>query len=103
MRWRLRKVRVAKISQEVRDELERSGETVIAHALAVPLDVSDSPLHKFRHEERQAAEDWLTERRDIAERKEQRVELVEWAILVFVIFGVIVDALLFSQERHWLH
>jgi hypothetical protein len=91
MRWWLRKVRVANISPAIRDELERSGEAVLAHALAAPLDTPTSPLHKFRYAERPAAEAWLTERRDIAERKEKRVELVEWAILLFVIVGVVAD------------
>lgn len=85
-------MRVANIPAAIRDELERSGETVVAHALAVPMDVPNSPLHKFRHEERPAAEAWLTERRDIAERKEQRVEAVEWAVLIFVVLGTAVEA-----------
>ena len=44
----------------------------------------------------------LNEKAHRAERKEIRVEFVEWAILIFVISGVIVDALLFFQERHGL-
>lgn len=93
MRWRLRKVRVAKIRQEVRDELVRSGETTIAHALAVPMDVASSPFHKFRHGEKSAAEAWLTERRDIAERKEQRVERWVIAAAVFAAIAVVVSLL----------
>ena len=59
MRWRLRKVRVANIPPGIRDELERAGETVIANALAVPMDVPGSPFHKFRFgEEKTAAEAW---------------------------------------------
>ena len=38
------------------------------------------------------ATEWLTERGDSREQHEQRVETVEWAILIFVILGVIADA-----------
>jgi hypothetical protein len=41
---------------------------------------------------------WLTERRDIHERKEDRLETVEWAILVFVIVGVLADILIVVHE-----
>jgi hypothetical protein len=34
---------------------------------------------------------WLQERRDIATRHEDRLETVEWAILIFVTVGVILD------------
>jgi hypothetical protein len=102
--WWWRKVRRANISTALRDELERSGEAVLAHALAVPMDVPSSPLHKFRFEERKAAEEWLTEQRDIAERHRQIAETVEIAILVFVVFGVVLDFLILMQaifERHF--
>ncbi len=50
-------------------------------------------------EKRQALLEWLRERRDAAEIHEHRVEIVEWAILIFVVFGVIVDlALLFNGK-----
>jgi hypothetical protein len=41
-----------------------------------------------------AATAWLTERADLAERTEDRIETVEWAVLIFVAVGVIVDVLL---------
>lgn len=34
---------------------------------------------------------WLRERRDIAAQHEDRVETVEWAILIFVAVGVVLD------------
>jgi hypothetical protein len=61
------------------------------------MDVPGSPLHKFRYEERPAAEAWLTEKRDLEERNRQRTETVEIAILVFVVFGVVLDFLIFVQ------
>jgi hypothetical protein len=102
MRWRLREVRVANIPQAIRDELERAGETVIANALAAPMDVPGSPFHKFRFgEERPAAEAWLIERRDIAERKEQRAE--RWvstgAFAAIVAAGAAVLLLIWQKQR----
>lgn len=45
-----------------------------------------------------AATAWLTERADLRERREDRIEMVEWAVLIFVVLGVIVDiALLFRH------
>ena len=42
---------------------------------------------------------WLTERADLKERHEQRLETVEWGIFVFVILGVIVDLLLLIHGK----
>jgi hypothetical protein len=93
MRWHLRKVRVANIPQPVRDELERAGETVIAAALAIPMDVPSSPYHKFRNEEKTAAEAWLTEHRDLAERKAQCERRWLIAAAVFAGLAVVVSLL----------
>jgi hypothetical protein len=96
-----RKVRRANIPQHARDAFERFGETIIANALTLAFQPADPELNQIvfnKGQWREHAISWLTERRDIAERKEQRVEFVEWAILVFVIFGVIADALLVLHE-----
>ena len=37
---------------------------------------------------------WLTEQVDQHERREDRLETVEWAILIFVVVGVAVDLFL---------
>jgi hypothetical protein len=37
------------------------------------------------------AADWLTERGDSQEQREQRMEAVEWAVLIFVV-GVVVES-----------
>lgn len=47
---------------------------------------------------KQAATAWLTERADLAERREDRLETVEWAVLIFVAVGVIADVLLVLQH-----
>jgi hypothetical protein len=38
---------------------------------------------------------------DTVQNLQWRMEAVEWAIL-FVVLDVVVDALLFCEERHWL-
>ena len=37
---------------------------------------------------------WLTERGDVKISHEQRIELVEWLILVFVVASVILDCII---------
>jgi hypothetical protein len=41
---------------------------------------------------------WLTERQDIHERREDRLETAEWAILIFVIVGVLADIAIVLHE-----
>jgi Na+(H+)/acetate symporter ActP len=43
------------------------------------------------------ARDWLTERIDKQAQRECRVELVKWAVLAFVVLGVIVDVMLLHK------
>jgi len=93
--WWWRKVRRANIPDNSRDWFERYGEVVIAQALATSYAGSDpSSLSGFVFQRRDDAANWLTERRDIHERKEDRLETVEWAILVFVVVGVMADIIL---------
>jgi beta-lactamase regulating signal transducer with metallopeptidase domain len=91
--WWWRKVRRAEISDKLRTDFERYGETMIALALANPAiaDYSGSFFAQIKNEHK-AALDWLTERRDIHERREDRLETVEIAILIFVVLGVIVES-----------
>jgi hypothetical protein len=100
MRLWPRKVRKANIPDSDRDIFERYGEFVIGSVLAGGLSPRAKdllPLYgdaaKWDH-----ARDWLTERSDIHENRERRLELLEWGVLVFVFVGVIVDALLFFHH-----
>jgi len=95
--WKVR--RANKILRDVRDELERYGELAVATALARAFDVQSSPMFDLARTHRDHALAWLTERRDIAERKEQRMETVECEILIFVIFGVVIDILLLVNGK----
>lgn len=114
--WWWRKVRRADISQALRDELEMFGETVIAGAVTMTYNEPDHPegvlivrtndaftfthsrLHELVSTRRKEALAWLRERRDAAERKEQRGETVEIAILIFVLLGVVADFRLLHLE-----
>lgn len=113
--WWWRKIRRADISQALRDELEMFGETVIAGALTMTYDEPDQPkgvvlvrihgfsftrsrLYELVSAHRDEALAWLREKRDMAERKEQRGETVEIAILVFVLLGVLADFMLLRME-----
>jgi hypothetical protein len=101
--WWWRKVRRAGVSDDLRKQFERYGETVIAQALATaPMGLYGGPLYGLLNKEHQAALDWLTERRDIHERREDRLETVEWAILIFVVVGVIVESGLGRLVLAWI-
>lgn len=105
--WWWRKVRRADIHPDDRDRFERYGETLVA--LLVASELTDHPdehtsivvggfMIKKHIVNAEAATAWLTERADLAELREQRLETVEWAVLVFVAIGVVVDiALLFRH------
>lgn len=98
-----RRVRRAKIPQMLRDEFEQYGEAVIVGALTSIIDGASTPMQalilKWRDQCREEALAWLTERRDIHEQHEQRLETVEWAILIFVMVGVMVDLLLLVHGK----
>ena len=42
--------------------------------------------------------EWLAERRDHVERREDRLETSEWAILIFVIISIVADLLLLKYH-----
>jgi hypothetical protein len=82
MRW-FRRVRKASICPKLRDALEQAGTaTVQMLAFYGPVNRTDLPAVLSRisdpsTKEREGAFEWLTETADRAERKEQRIELVE--------------------------
>ncbi len=94
--WWWRKVRKAIMPKSDRDIFERFGEAVIGSFLAGGLQPQAPELQaiygnaqKLKH-----ATDWLTERGDSHEQREQRLETVEWAILLFVFVSFVLDAML---------
>ena len=98
-----REVREARITPERRDIFERYGETVIQLVITggfTPPSPTLQPIYTNVDGIRDDAEIWLRERADITANKECRLELVEWAVLIFVIIGVVVDV---GLARHWFN
>jgi hypothetical protein len=94
MRWP--KVWIANIPQSDRDLFERYGETVVALILAGTFSRRSAELKPLFDDQvvMDHARDWLRERSSIRELREARLETAEWAILLFVVLGVILDILL---------
>jgi hypothetical protein len=91
--WWWRKVRTANITAELRDSFEECGEDVIALALANPDLISKGGyLPNLIRGNYGPALLWLKERRDFHARREDRLETLEIAILIFVVVGVIVES-----------
>ncbi len=92
--WWWREIRRASISKSSRDIFERFGEAVIGIVLAGNLQPRAPELQKLYGDMGPTLKDataWLTERGDSQEQREQRMETVEWAVLMFVVLGVIVE------------
>lgn len=91
--WWWHKVRKAQIRADARAEFERYGTPVIAHALAISGQSPGFPGHVVSYVTAHAndATAWLTEKRDIEARHADRIETLEWAILIFLVVGTIVE------------
>ena len=95
MGWRLwwwQKVRRANIPPELRERFEFYGEKLIALAIEshdpnrIGAELSNLVQHK-----RTEIIAWLQERRDLAVQQEDRLETVEWALLLFVFISVVLE------------
>ena len=104
--WWWREVRKRRdIPQADRDLFERFGEFVIGSVLAGGFTPSHDdliPLYRRGSALQVNARDWLTERSDSHELREQRLETAEWAILTFVLLEVIADLPRLAGEVCWL-
>jgi|ERR1700722_10556832 len=92
-----RKIQKADISDRHRQLFEQCGATTIQLTLASGHTPSSELLRAIYINADKAGSDaevWLIEQADRHANREWRVELAEWAVLVFVILGVIVDFLL---------
>jgi hypothetical protein len=104
--WWWREIRKAGISKNDRDIFERYGEFVIGNVLAGGLQPPVGELQKLYRDmgpKHKDAADWLTERGDSKEQQEQRMETVEWAVLIFVLAGVVVEGLQLLRDLGCLH
>ena len=91
--WWWRRVRKAQIPPEVRDLFERHGENVIGMVLAGGFNPAAPDLQGiYRNETLKAfATQWLTERGDAHEQREQRLETLEWAIVVLIVMEILLS------------
>lgn len=91
------KIRQAEIDGNLRLSFDLYGEQVVALVLGLgslphgtqPVLIAQATTIVLMNQE--PARKWLLEKHDLAERHATRLEICEWAILLFVIFGVILD------------
>lgn len=102
LRWH--KIRRANIPEDARDAFVQTGQFSVQSELA-----DDFPPAKIILREKYAdgliksyAREWIREQTDRTERREDRLETVEWAILIFVIVGVVADCLIVAHELGWI-
>jgi hypothetical protein len=92
--WWWRKVRQAKLNPELRDAFDALGIYAMTNSIANNFPPAPGAGHNAGLNDQQikaAALDWIREHNDKVERHEQRLETVEWAILIFVVAGVALD------------
>ena len=97
--WWWRKVRYANLPADLREQFELYGETLMAIAIESGDANRIGPdLAALGQRHREQIVEWLRERRDIAERQHDRLETVEWAILIAVVIGVAADFTIVARE-----
>jgi hypothetical protein len=74
------------------------GETMIAMVMATREEKNRGGLNITQHGGDALA--WLRERHDVYARREDRLETVEWAILLFVAFSLLTDVVIMIHD--WL-
>jgi hypothetical protein len=91
--WRWRKIRPANISKDHRDLFESYGEAVVGLVLASGYSPRNEDLQRIYQDPAvyRSATHWLTERGDAHERREDRLETIEVAILLFLILSVLLE------------
>ena len=93
--WHWHKIRRADITGDVRARFEQFGEDVLARTHEVTylnLDIHGPEFVRLINETTSSQRfAWLTERHDVAERREDRLETVEVAILLFLFLEVVHD------------
>ena len=103
--WWWRKIRYASIPKEARDIFERFGEVVIGSVVTSGMAQRHGDLQRIYTDQNSMlshATAWLTERGDVREQREQRLETAEWAILIFAVGAVIAEAAIVAHEYGWI-
>jgi hypothetical protein len=92
----LRQIRPANIPKKERDLFEQYGENVIGMVLSSSFTPAASALTRLQGDDdmKAHARDWLTERADAHEQREQRLEILEWAIVGLIVIEIILDIVL---------
>ncbi len=99
--WWWRKIREADIPQDQRDTFERFGQEIIASILTggfTPRHVDLQMLYNDIPMLKNAAK-WLTEQGDRREQREQRLETVEWSILILIVVSVFLGILILALHN----
>ena len=105
MCWWWRKVRRAEIPNDARDAFfEELGQFLVANRIADNQPPRSGALGDKYNDValKQYGTQWIRELADRHERRENRLETVEWAILIFVVVGVAADCLIVAHELGWL-
>ena len=96
--WWWQKVRRANIPSDLREQFEYYGERVMTLAIETgDPDRVGSELADLSKHKRSEIIAWLQERRDLAAQQEDRLETVEWALLLFVFVSVVLEV-----YRFWI-
>ena len=98
------KVRKVEIPNDLRDRFELFGKDVMAHAVGAGEHSSKGvELDGLLRQKRAEVLEWLRQKRDEDAPSSDRSETVEWAILFFVVIGVLADLAIVAHEMGWLH
>jgi hypothetical protein len=97
----VRRIRKANIPSSHRDLFERYGQNAVTLVITSGFNPGGDlgPLHT-NQEMKSNATLWLTEQADKHACNEIRREIVEWAILIFVILGVIIETISLIRGTH---
>jgi type VI protein secretion system component VasF len=85
------RVRYANIPRDLRDRFEQFGEDALTHALAVGVHSAPrEELADLLNNHRPEIWDWLTEKRDLTERRRRRLYVIAWLTLLAAVAAVLV-------------
>ena len=92
--WWLKKVRHANLNPELRDAFNAFGILGMTDCLVKNVPPAPGTGHKLGMDDqaiKRAGYDWIKEYSDKVERRDNRLEVLEWAILIFVGGELIID------------
>jgi len=102
--WWWRKVRRANLPADVREAFGSIGQFAVSAELADNYPPA-KPILRDKYPDgnlKLYGQEWMREQTDRAARREDRLETVEVAILIFVFVGVVADCLIVAHELGWI-